>query len=223
MKKFRDIKEGDSIFLIDWDELDIREGSVFCISPFSSSRFITFYSNDFGINPFHAFLWMSRIGKSLFTTKEEAESMLKEWLVKEEGSLRRYIDILVADADHLLSVSELPFLEEESGGRKFGELKTGDSIWYSDRTNLTVSEVFTKVMYEMSNRKVFDVGFTKFSAYNGSYSSLDRKFHMTSKRANNQLVKWSRREFLRVGDEIKDKISRYDRIIEKGNFAVFCS
>lgn len=219
MKKFRDIKEGDSIFLIDWDELDIREGSVFCISPFSSSRFITFYSNDFGINPFHAFLWMSRIGKSLFTTKEEAESMLKEWLVKEEGSLRRYIDILVADADHLLSVSELPFLEEESGGRKFGELKTGDSIWYSDRANLTISEVeVTKVMYEMPNRLAFNVWFAKFSAYNGSYSSLDRKFHMTKGRAHNQLVKWSRHEFSRIGDEIKDRISRYDRIIEAGNF-----
>ena len=123
-KKFRDLKKGDSVFIIDHGEVVETKVKGTWENWFHQLYVYTTHTKW----PYCGWLGSRRVG-NLFIDEEEAYEQLRKISEKRKKTLEKKIDKLVSEFDLLDSIQP-PTVKPSTKSPSMKELKPGDLVWY---------------------------------------------------------------------------------------------
>lgn len=211
-KKFKDLKKGDSVWIVDVDSGEVVETKV---KDTRENWYGQFYVYTTHTNwPYCGWLGSKRAGY-LFINEEDAYEQLKKTLEKRKKTLEKKIDFLVSEFDHLDSIQP-PTVKPSTKPPSMKELKPGDSVWWVDKYEKKVKEV--KIMKIQKNEKIWSYGSmtiitssTIVNTFSDSMCSVSHDLYTGEEQAWKYMLKWKKSRMRTVGKEMEKLMKELER------------
>lgn len=213
-KKFRDLKKGDSVFIVDNGEVveakvkDTREHNWY------SQYVYTTHTN----RPYHGYPGSRRLGY-LFIDEEAAYEQLRKVSEKRRKTLEKKIDSLVSEFDLLDSIQP-PTVKPSTNSPSMKELKPGDSVWYVDKVELIVKKVKVKSVNDNIDPWSYgslevNTDLTCFKTHLNSTRSINCLYYTVGEQAWRYMLKWKKSRMRTVGKEMEKlmkELEKYEKV-----------
>jgi hypothetical protein len=212
-KKFRDLKKGDSVFIIDRGE--VVEAKV---KDTRENWYGQFYVYTTHTNwPYCGWLGSKRAGY-LFIDEEAAYEQLRKILELRKKTLEKKIDSLVSKFELLDSIHP-PTVKPSTKSPSMKELKPGDSVWYVDKVELIVKEVKVKSVKDniepwSSGSLEVNTDLTCFKTHLNSTRSINCLYYTEEEQAWRYMLKWKKSRMKTVGKEMEKLMKELERYEE---------
>lgn len=205
-KKFRDLKKGDSVWIVDRGE--VVEAKV------KETRESYVYTSFHGW-PYCGWPGSKRAG-NMFVNEEDAFRQLEKISGARMKILEKKIDSLVTEFDLLDSI-QAPTEFSSTKPPSMKELKPGDSVWYVDKEELTVEKAKVKRLGE--NRGMYGYGSLRietdkipFTTHPNSTQSTSYTFYTGEEQAWKYMLGWKKSRMRTVGKEMEKLMKEYEEI-----------
>ena len=208
-KKFKDLKKGDSVFIVNNGE--VVEAKV---KDTRQNWYGQFYVYTTHTNwPYCGWIGSKRAGY-LFIDEEAAYEQLGKISEKRRKTLEKKIDSLVSEFELLDSICQPSTVKPSTKPPSMKELKPGDSVWYVDKEELTVKKVKVKKLGEMygygSLRIETDI--IPFTTHPNSTQSTSYTFYTGEEQAWKYMLGWKKSRMRTVGKEMEKLMKEYEEI-----------
>jgi len=213
-KKFKDLKKGDSVFIVDNGkvvETKVKDTRENC---YHQLYVYTTHTNW----PYCGWSGSKRAGY-LFIDEEAAYEQLRNISESRKKTLEKKIDSLVSEFEALDSISIPPTVKPSTKPLSMKELKPGDSVWYVDKVELIVKKV--KVKSVKDNIEPWSYGslevntdLTCFKTHSNSTRSINCLYYTREEQAWRYMLKWKKSRMWTVGKEMEKlmrELERYDK------------
>jgi len=213
-KKFRDLKKGDSVFIVDNGKVveakvkDTRENW------YGQLYVYTTHTNW----PYCGWLGSKRAGY-LFVDEEDAFKQLRKISELRKKTLEKKIDSLVSEFELLDSICQPSTVKPSTKPPSMKELKPGDSVWYVDKVELIVKEV--KVKSVKDNIEPWSYGslevntdLTCFKTHSNSTRSINCLYYTGEEQAWRYMLKWKKSRMKTVGKEMEELMKELEKYEE---------
>ena len=216
-KKFKDLKKGDSVFIVDNGEVveakvkDTRENW------YGQLYVFTTHTNW----PYCGWLGSKRAGY-LFIDEEAAYEQLRKISGKRRKTLEKKIDFLVSKFELLDSIQP-PTVKPSTKFPSMKELKPGDSVWYVDKAELKIVEKKIKKVekrgielinppYRLKKSlEVFINSYESFYTFPRSCRSVRLLYYTTEEQAWRYILKWKKSRMKTVGKEMEKLMKELEK------------
>ena len=213
-KKFKDLKKGDSVFIVDNGE--VVEAKV---KDTRENWYGQFYVYTTHTNwPYCGWLGSKRAGY-LFIDEEAAYEQLKKISELRKKTLEKKIDFLVSKFELLDSIQP-PTVKPSTKSPSMKELKPGDLVWYVDKVELIVKGV--KVKSVKDNIEPWSYGslevntdLTCFKTHLNSTRSINCLYYTGEEQAWRYMLKWKKSRMKTVGKEMEKlmkELEKYEKV-----------
>ena len=214
-KKFRDLKKGDLVFIIDHGEVveakvkDTREnyyyGQFYVYTTLSEQPYCGYPG--------------SRKSGNMFVNEEDACEQLRKMSELRKKTLEKKIDKLVSEYDRLDSISP-PTVFPPTKPLSMKELKPGDSVWYVDKAEFEVKEAKVKVIRKNKDpwcygSLIIDTSVFPFSTHPNSTRSISLVYYTGEEQAWEYMLDWRKSRMITVGKEMEKsmkELEKYEKI-----------
>ena len=217
-KKFRDLKKGDSVFIVDNGE--VVEAKV---KDTRENWYGQFYVYTTHTNwPYCGWKGSKRAGY-LFIDEEAAYEQLRKISEKRRKTLEKKIDSLVSEFELLDSICQPSTVKPSTKPPSMKELKPGDSVWWVDKYEKEVKEV--KVMKIQKNEKIWSYGSMIIitpsrivNTFPDSMCSVSHDLYTGEEQAWRYMLKWKKSRMKTVGKEMEKLMKELERYEQQGIF-----
>jgi hypothetical protein len=213
-KKFKDLKKGDSVFIVDNGE--VVEAKVKDTRGNWCGQFYVYTTHTNW--PYCGWLGSKRAGY-LFIDEEAAYEQLRKISEKRRKTLEKKIDSLVSEFDLLDSICQPSTVKPSTKPPSMKELKPGDSVWYVDKVELIVKEV--KVKSVKDNIEPWSYGslevntdLTCFKTHPNSTRSISLECYTVEEQAWKYMLKWKKSRMCTVGKEMEKLMKELEKYEE---------
>ena len=204
-KKFKDLKKGDSVFIVDNGE--VAEAKV---KDTRENWYGQFYVYTTHTNwPYCGWLGSKRAGY-LFIDEEAAYEQLGKISEKRRKTLEKKIDSLVSEFELLDSICQPSTVKPSTKPPSMKELKPGDSVWYVDKAELKIKKAkVNKIIEEKEKYLCYKVLYIymsssiTFKTYPNSTRSLNALYYTDEEQAWRYMLKWKKSRMRTVGKEME--------------------
>ena len=204
-KKFKDLKKGDSVFIVDNGE--VVEAKV---KDTRENWYGQFYVYTTHTNwPYCGWLGSKRAGY-LFIDEEAAYEQLRKISEKRRKTLEKKIDSLVSEFELLDSICQPSTVKPSTKPPSMKELKPGDSVWEVRKGDKEVREVkVNKIIEEKEKYLCYKVLYIymsssiTFKTYPNSTRSLNALYYTDEEQAWRYMLKWKKSRMCTVGKEME--------------------
>ena len=209
-KKFRDLKKGDSVFIVDNGE--VVEAKV---KDTRENWYGQFYVYTTHINwPYCGWKGSKRAGY-LFIDEEAAYEQLRKISEKRRKTLEEKIDRLVSEFDCLDSISP-PTVFPPTKIPSMKELKPGDSVWEVRKGDKEIREVKVGRIIEGTHicykaLYIYLSSSITFLTYPNSSRSLNALYYTDEEQAWRYMLKWKKSRMRTVGKEMEKLMKELER------------
>ena len=210
-KTFRDLKEGDIVWVIEGNK--IIEEKVEEVYESIFNRFIVklHYYKYYGYPG-------SKGSGNMFVNEEDAIKQLGELLIKRKQTLEKKIDSLVSKFDALDSISIPPTVKPSTIIPSMKELKLGDSVWFVDKINGKVRK--TKILEIKKNATSWNyincleikTPIYSFITYPNASRSTRLSYYTTEEQAWRYMLEWRKSRIKTVGNEMEKLMKELEEI-----------
>ena len=211
-KKFKDLKKGDSVFIIDHGEVveakvkDTRENW------YGQFYVYTTHTN----RPYIGWKGSKRAGY-LFIDEEAAYEQLRKISEIRKETLEKKIDSLVSEFDALDSISIPPTVFPSTKPPSMKELKPGDSVWEVRKGDKKVRKVKVNKIIEEKYLcyKVLYIYMSSsitFKTYPNSTRSLNALYYTDEEQAWRYMLKWKKSRMKTVGKEMEKLMKELENL-----------
>lgn len=215
-KRFRDLKKGDSVFIMDNGE--VVEAKV---KDTRKNWYGQFYVYTTHHRPYCGWPGSRRAGH-LFVDEEDAFKQLRKILEKRRKTLEKKIDSLVTEFDLLDSI-QAPTEFSSTKTLSMKELKPGDSVWEVRKGDKEVREVKVEKIIEEKEKylcyKVLYIYMSSsitFKTYPNSTRSLNALYYTGEEQAWRYMLKWKKSRMCMVGKEMEKlmkELEKYEKVL----------
>ena len=215
-KKFKDLKKGDSVFIVDNGEVveakvkDTRENW------YGQLYVFTTHTNW----PYCGWPGSKRAGH-LFIDEEAAYEQLRKISEKRRKTLEKKIDSLVSEFELLDSIQP-PTEFSSTKPPSMKELKPGDSVWEVRKGDREVRKVKVEKIIEEKEKylcyKVLYIYMSSsitFKTYPNSTRSLNALYYTDEEQAWRYMLKWKKSRMKTVGKEMEKlmkELEKYEKV-----------
>lgn len=214
-KKFRDLKKGDSVFIVDNGEVVETKVKNTSQNWYGQFYVYTIYTNW----PYCGYPGSRRAGH-LFVDEEEAYEQLRKISEKRRKILEKKIDSLVSEFDILDSIQP-PTVKPSTKPPSMKDLKPGDSVWEVRKGDKEVRKVkVEKIMEGMhicyKALYVYLSSSITFLTYPNSTRSLNALYYTDEEQAWKYMLRWRKSRMRTVGKEMEKnmkELEKYEEII----------
>lgn len=212
-KKFRDLKKGDSVFIIDyWEVVEAKVKNTRKIDYCGQFYVYTTLSR----RPYCGYPGSRRSG-NMFVNEEDAHEQLRKISELRKKILEKKINSLVSEFDRFDSISP-PTVFSSTKLPSMKELKPGDSVWYVDKAELEVKEAkVNKIIEEGEYYKVLYINISfsiTFVAYPNSARSINCLYYTGEKQAWKYMLDWRKSRMRTVGKEMEKNMKELEKYEE---------
>ena len=214
-KKFKDLKKGDSVFIVDNGEVVEAKVKDTRVNWYGQFYVYTTHTNW----PYCGWKGSKRAGY-LFIDEEAAYEQLRKISEKRRKTLEKKIDSLVSEFDLLDSICQPSTVKPSTKPPSMKELKPGDSVWYVDKVELIVKEV--KVKSVKDNIEPWSYGslevntdLTCFKTHLNSTRSINCLYYTWEEQAWRYMLKWKKSRMKTVGKEMEKlmkELEKYEKV-----------
>lgn len=214
-KKFRDLKKGDSVFIIDHGEVVEAKVKKTRENWYHQLYVYTTYTDW----PYCGWLGSRRAGH-LFIDEEDAFKQLRKILELRKKTLEKKIDSLVSEFDLLDSIQP-PIEFSSTKPPSMKELKPGDSVWYIDKAELKIVEKKIKKVekrgienppYRLKKSlEVFINSYESFYTFPRSCRSVRLLYYTDEEQAWRYMLKWKKSRMKTVGKEMEKLMKELEK------------
>ena len=216
-KKFKDLKKGDSVFIVDNGE--VVEAKV---KDTRENWYGQFYVYTTHTNwPYCGWKGSKRAGY-LFIDEEAAYEQLRKISELRKKTLEKKIDSLVSEFDALDSLTSST-VKPSTKPPSMKELKPGDSVWWVDKYEKKVKEV--KVMKIQKNENIWSYGSMIIvtpsrivNTFPDSICSVSHDLYTGEEQAWKYMLKWKKSRMRTVGKEMEKLMKELERYEQQGIF-----
>ena len=215
-KRFRDLKEGDIVFIIEGEE--IVEKKVKGTRQNRAGKFYVYTSHICW--PYCGWPNSKRAGY-LFVNEEDAIKQLEKLSETKKVKLEKKIDRLVSEFQHLDSISP-PTVFPTTKPPSMKELKPGDSVWEVRKGDKEVREVkVNKIIKEKEKYLCYKVLYIymsssiTFKTYPNSTRSINCLYYTGEEQAWRYMLDWKKSRMCTVGKEMEKlmkELERYEKV-----------
>lgn len=213
-KKFKDLKKGDSVWIISRDEL--TEHTILKIKEtYLSCLIINAGCSEYPVLYIRIKNKYRKRAGNIFTMKEEVVRCLKERMRKRMGVLEKKIGKLVSEFDLLDSICQPSTVKPSTKPLSMKELKPGDSVWVVRKDEMEVKEAKITKTGVCYNYIVVDTSLYAFHAFPNSKCSLNALYYTGEEQAWRYMLKWKKSRMRTVGKEMEKlmrELERYEKV-----------
>ena len=216
-KKFRDLKKGDLVWIVDKGE--VVEAKV------KNTRENCYYDQFYVYTTFTDWPYCgypgSRRSGNMFVNEEDAYEQLRKVSELRKKILEKKIDKLVSEFELLDSISS-PTVFSSTKPPSMKELKPGDSVWYVDKAELKIKKAKVEKIIEEKEKylcyKVLYIYMSSsitFKTYPNSTRSLNALYYTDEEQAWRYMLKWKKSRMKTVGKEMEKlmkELEKYEKI-----------
>ena len=211
-KKFRDLKKGDSVFIVDNGE--VVEAKV---KDTRENWYGQFYVYTTHTNwPYCSWKGSKRVGY-LFIDEEAAYEQLRKISELRKKTLEKKIDSLVSEFELLDSICLPSTVKPSTKTLSMKELKPGDSVWEVRKGDKEVREVKVNKIIEGKEKylcyKVLYIYMSSsitFKTYPNSTRSINCLYYTGEEQAWRYMLKWKKSRMLTVGKEMEKNMKELE-------------
>ena len=208
-KKFKDLKKGDSVFIVDNGE--VVEVKVKDTRQNWCGQFFVYTTHTNW--PYCGWLGSKRAGY-LFIDEEAAYEQLRKVSEKRRKTLEKKIDSLVSKFELLDSIQP-PTVFSSTKPPSMKELKPGDSVWVVRKGEMEVKEAKITKTGVCYNYIVVDTSLYAFHAFPNSKCSLNALYYTGEEQAWRYMLKWKKSRMKTVGKEMEKlmkELEKYEKV-----------
>lgn len=213
-KKFKDLKKGDSVFIVDNGE--VVEAKV---KDTRGNWYGQFYVYTTHTNwPYCGWKGSKRAGY-LFIDEETAYEQLRKISEKRRRTLEKKIDSLVTEFDLLDSICQPSTVKPSTKTPSMKELKPGDSVWWVDKFEKDVKRVEVKAKREnkdiwSNGSLIIDTKTISFKTSPNSHHSVSLDCYTDEEQAWRYMLKWKKSRMRTVGKEMEKLMKELEKYEE---------
>jgi hypothetical protein len=217
-KKFKDLKKGDSVFIVDNGE--VVEAKV---KDTRENWYGQFYVYTTHTNwPYCGWLGSKRAGY-LFIDEEAAYEQLRKISELRKKTLEKKIDSLVSEFELLDSICQPSTVKPSTKTLSMKELKPGDSVWEVRKGDKEIREVKVGRIIEGEHicykaLYVYLSSSITFLTYPNSTRSLNALYYTDEEQAWKYMLKWKKSRMCTVGKEMEKLMRELERYEQQGIF-----
>ncbi len=208
-KKFRDLKKGDLVWIVDHGE--VVEAKVKNINEnYYYSQFYVY--TTFTGWPYCGYPGSRRSG-NMFVNEGDAYEQLKKVSELRKKTLEKKIDKLVSEFDRLDSINP-PTVFPLTKPPSMKELKPGDSVWVVRKDKMEVKKAKITKVVVCYNYIVVNTSLYAFHAFPNSKYSLNWLFYTDEEQAWRYMLKWKKSRMKTVGKEMEKLMKELEKYEE---------
>ena len=214
-KKFKDLKKGDSVFIVNNGEVVEAKVKYTMEYWFGQLYVYTTHTN----RPYCGYLGSKRSGH-LFVDEEEAYEQLRKISKKRKKTLEKKIDSLVSEFDLLDSIHP-PTVKPSTKPPSMKDLKPGDSVWEIRKGDKEVRKVMVEKIMERAYTYYFNKALyvclsssITFLTYPNSTRSINCLYYTDEEQAWKYMLKWKKSRMKTVGKEMEKLMKELERYEE---------
>ena len=209
-KKFRDLKKGDSVFIIDNGEVVETKVKDISENYYSQIYVYTTHTNW----PYCGWRGSKRAGY-LFIDEEAAYEQLRKISEKRRKTLEKKIDSLVTEFELLDSIQP-PTEFSSTKPLSMKKLKPGDSVWEVRKGDKRIREVKVERIIEgqyicYKALYVYLSSSITFLTYSNSTRSLNALYYTDEEQAWRYMLRWKKSRMCTVGKEMEKLMCELER------------
>ena len=213
--KFENLVVGDSVYLLLHNSVQVWEAKVKKIERGWNDNLEIKLAAPFWFS-LHVKPGATKLGKRAFTTKEEADEILKKRILVEYVGLEKEVDYLVTEFHALSRFLEAEEPKVKGEVRKFDKVRVGMGVWWLNKSKLKVERV--RVLEVGEERKAapgyrtlrIKTSREIFTAYPGSDYSFSREYHTHHDKALLCLIRYAKGRVKTVGDKMEKKMIQFE-------------
>lgn len=220
-KKFRDLKKGDSVFIVDNGEVVEAKVKNTRENWFGQLYIYTTHTNW----PYCGQKGSKRSGY-LFIDEETAYEQLRKISEKRRKILEKKINSLVSEFELLDSICQPSTVKPSTKLPSMKKLKPGDSVWYVDKAELKIVEKKINNVKERGielinppyrlekSLEIFINSYESFYTFPRSCRSTCLLYYTTEEQAWRYMLKWKKSRMKTVGKEMEKLMKEFERYEE---------